>query len=39
MVLVSSAVVFDQSIEARCKVKNEDVVGAAMTGGAPNTSE
>ena len=32
-------VVFAQSIEARCKVENEDVVGAAPTGDAPTTSE
>ena len=28
-----------QSIEARCLVENEDVVGAAPTGDAPTTSE
>ena len=33
------AVVFAQSIEARCRVENEDVVGAAPTGDAPTTSE
>ena len=33
------AVVFAQSIEARCLAKNEDVVGAAPTGDAPTTSE
>ena len=33
------AVVFAQSIEARCWVENEDVVGAALTGDAPTTSE
>ena len=33
------AVVFVQSIEARCLVENEDVVGAAPTGDAPTTSE
>ena len=33
------AVVFAQSIEARCQVENEDVVGAAPTGDAPTTSE
>ena len=33
------AVVFAQSIEARCLVENEDVVGAAPTGDAPTTSE
>ena len=32
-------VVFTQSIEARCYVKYEDVVGAAPTGDAPNISE
>ena len=32
-------VVFAQSIEARCSVENEDVVGAAPTGDAPTTSE
>ena len=34
-----SSVVFAQSIEARCWVENEDVVGAAPTGDAPATSE
>ena len=33
------AVAFAQSIEARCLVENEDVVGAAPTGSAPTTSE
>ena len=33
------AVVFVQSIEARCQDKNEDVVGAAPTGNAPTISE
>ena len=33
------AVVFAQSAEAMCEVKNEDVVGAAPTGDAPTTSE
>ena len=33
------AVVFAQSIEAKCWVENEDVVGAAPTGDAPTTSE
>ena len=33
------AVVFAQSIEARCYVENEEVVGAAPAGGAPTTSE
>ena len=31
--------VFAQSIEARCSVENEEVVGAAPTGDAPTTSE
>ena len=31
-------VVFAQSAEARCKVENEEVVGAAPTGDAPTTS-
>ena len=31
--------VFAQSIEARCEVENEDVVGAAPTGEAPTTCE
>ena len=31
--------VFAQSIEARCQVEKEDVVGAAPTGDAPTTSE
>ena len=30
---------FAQSIEARCKVENEDVVEVAPTGDAPTTSE
>ena len=34
-----SRLVFAQSIEARCQVENEDVVGAASTGDAPTTSE
>ena len=33
------AVVFAQSIEARCWVENKDVVGAAPTGDTPTTSE
>ena len=33
------AAVLAQSIEARCYVENEDVVGAAPTGNAPTTSE
>ena len=33
------AVVFAQSIEARCLVENEDVVGAAAIGDAPTASE
>ena len=33
------AVVSAQSIKARCWVENEDIVGAAPTGGAPTTSE
>ena len=31
--------VFTQSIEARCQVENEDVVGTAPTGDAPTASE
>ena len=31
--------VFSESLEARCQVENEDVVGAAPTGDAPTTSE
>ena len=31
--------VFAQFLEAICKGKNEDVVGAAPTGSAPATSE
>ena len=31
--------VFAQSIEARCQVENEDVVGAAPAGDAPTTFE
>ena len=33
------AAVFGESLEARCQVENEDVVGAAPTGDAPTTSE
>ena len=33
------AVIFAQSIEARCSVEYEDVVGAALTGDAPTTSK
>ena len=33
------AVVFAQYIEARCSVENKDIVGAALTGDAPTTSE
>ena len=33
------AVVFVQSIATKCKVKNDDVVGAAPTGDAPTTPE
>ena len=36
---VSSRSCFVQYIEARCKVENEDVVGAAPTGDAPTTPE
>ena len=32
-------VAFGQSIEAKCKVENEDVVGVAPTGDATTTSE
>ena len=31
-------VVFAQSIEAMCKIENEDVVGAALTGDAAATT-
>ena len=31
--------VFAESLENRCQVENEDVVGAAPTGDAPTTSE
>ena len=31
--------VFAQSIEAKCEVENEDVVGAVPTGDAPTTSQ
>ena len=34
-----SRAVFAESLEARCQVENEDVVGAAPTGDAPTTSE
>ena len=37
--LYESRLVFAESIEARCYVENEDVVGAAPTGDAPTTSE
>ena len=37
--LSSLAIVFTQSIEARCQVGNEGLVGAAPTGDAPATSE
>ena len=33
------AAFFAESLEARCQVENEDVVGAAPTGDAPTTSE
>ena len=33
------AAVFAESLEARCQVEYEDVVGAAPTGDAPTTSE
>ena len=33
------AVIFAQSIEAGCQVRNEDVVGAVLTGNVPSTSE
>ena len=33
------AAFFAESLEARCQVENEDVVGAAPTGAAPTTSE
>ena len=33
------AVIFAQYVEAKCQVKNEDVVGAAPTGDVPTTSE
>ena len=39
MFLLHLSVVFAESIEARCYVENEDVVGAAPTGDAPTTSE
>ena len=32
------AVVIAQSIEARCEIENEDLVGAVLTGDAPTTS-
>ena len=31
--------VFAESLEARCEVENEDIVGAAPTDDAPTTSE
>ena len=39
LVLSCLAGVFAQSIEARCLVENEYVVGAVLTGDAPTTSE
>ena len=39
MFLSRLAIIFAQSIEARCCVKNEDVVGATPTGDTPITSE
>ena len=39
MFLICLAVVFAQSIEAWCEVENKDVVGAALIGDAPTTSE
>ena len=33
------AAFFAESLEARCEVENEDVVGAALTSDAPTTSE
>ena len=39
MLLVSSCSCLCQSIEAKCLVENEDVVGGALTGDAPTTSE
>ena len=33
------AAVFALSIEARCEVENEDVVGSVPAGDAPTTSE
>ena len=33
------AVVYVQSVKARCQFENEDVVGAAPTGDAPTTSK
>ena len=35
----SSRLAFARTIEGRCYVENEDVVGAAPTGDAPTTSE
>ena len=40
MIPISScSCVFAQSIEAKCYIGNEDVVGAVPTGDAPTTSE
>ena len=39
MFLASSLSCFAQSIEAEFYVENEDVVGAALTGDGPATSE
>ena len=39
LVLPHLIVAFAQAIEARFKIGNEDVVGAAPTGDAPTTSE
>ena len=37
--LILQNFVFAQTIEARCQVENEDVVGASRTGDAPTTSQ
>ena len=37
--IVLQKLVFAQSVEVKCYIENEDVVGAEPTGDAPTTSE
>ena len=39
MIFVSSSSWYAQSIQARCYVENEDIVGAVRIGDAPTTSD